>query len=247
MGTIFQKLNYLDGTKGLIRQAINDKGGTLTENNTFRSYADAIAGLPSGGFSFTWDFTQGLTDQDGNHALNMSQVDNHYIQDSTGLHYTEYNRGAILNAYPLSLIDTEIILKCQLTACYNSQRTILKFFGSGQNDGINYVRFQVDSTNMIAVRYTSGNTNENIIQVGQPSADAPLNVDIKIVTKTDFTCDIYLNMSGTYTLIASNVQMFSTQNPQTYTQLLLGSGFLENPWCGTNELIYKSITVKTKD
>lgn len=247
MGTIFQKLNYLDGTKGLIRQAINDKGGTLTEDNTFRSYANAIADLPSGDLSYTWDFTQGLTDQDGGHALDMLQVNNNYVQDSTGLHYTAYNRGAILNAYPLSLIDTEIILKCQITACYTGQRTILKFNGSGTNDGINYVRYQVDSTNMIAVRFTTGSTSQNIVQVGEPSALAPLDVNIKLVTKTDFTCDIYLNMAGTYTLIASNVQMISTQNPQTYTQLLLGSGFLENPWCGTTELIYKSITVKTKD
>ena len=245
MGTIFQKLNYLNGTKGLIRQAINDKGGTLTEDNTFRSYADAITAL-SGGLAYTWDFTQGLTDQDGEHALDMTAPASNYVQNSTGLHYTAYNRGAILNAYPLSLIDVDIILKCQISACYNSQRTILKFVGSGQNDGVNYVRFQVDSINMIAVRYTVGNTSTNIVQVGEPSALAPLDVDIKITTKTDFTCDIYLNIAGTYTLIASSVQMVSTQNPQTYTQLLLGSGFLENPWCGIDELIYKSITVNTK-
>lgn len=58
MGTIYDKLNYLDGTKGLIRDAINDKGGSLTPENTFRSYADAINNIQTGGSLIKADFTQ---------------------------------------------------------------------------------------------------------------------------------------------------------------------------------------------
>ena len=53
MGTIADKLTYLDGTKVAIKDAIVLKGGTVAEGDTFRSYADKIAALPSGGgFSF---------------------------------------------------------------------------------------------------------------------------------------------------------------------------------------------------
>lgn len=39
MGTIADKLVYLDGTKAALRKAINDAGGYLTVDSTFRSYA----------------------------------------------------------------------------------------------------------------------------------------------------------------------------------------------------------------
>lgn len=39
MGTIAEKLAYLNGTKAALRQAINDAGGYLTVDSTFRSYA----------------------------------------------------------------------------------------------------------------------------------------------------------------------------------------------------------------
>lgn len=45
MGTISQKLTYLNGTKGLLKEAINDVGGELTDESTFRSYAEALNGV----------------------------------------------------------------------------------------------------------------------------------------------------------------------------------------------------------
>jgi hypothetical protein len=45
MSTITEKLSYLNGTKSAIKNAIKDKGGVLTENSTFRSYAAAILGI----------------------------------------------------------------------------------------------------------------------------------------------------------------------------------------------------------
>ena len=49
MGTILDKLNKIITTKEAIRTAINSKGGTLTESDTFASYSNAINSLPSGG------------------------------------------------------------------------------------------------------------------------------------------------------------------------------------------------------
>lgn len=43
--SLADKLNYLKTTKGLIKTAINNKGGTLTDDSSFRSYADEINNL----------------------------------------------------------------------------------------------------------------------------------------------------------------------------------------------------------
>ena len=48
MGTTADKLNKVLQTKEAIRTAINNKGGTLTETDTFSSYATAIDNIQSG-------------------------------------------------------------------------------------------------------------------------------------------------------------------------------------------------------
>jgi len=45
MGTIAEKLTYLDETREKIRKGINSIGGNLTNTDTFRSYSDALDGL----------------------------------------------------------------------------------------------------------------------------------------------------------------------------------------------------------
>ena len=49
MGTIEQKLAYLLGTKAAIKDAIRQKGVTVTEEDPFRSYADKIGLIEGGG------------------------------------------------------------------------------------------------------------------------------------------------------------------------------------------------------
>lgn len=48
MGSIADKLEYLRQTKEAIRIAINNKGVTVTENDTFRSYANKIGNITQG-------------------------------------------------------------------------------------------------------------------------------------------------------------------------------------------------------
>ena len=48
MGTMEEKWAYLKQTKALIKQAIVDKGQTVTDDATFRSYAASIANITSG-------------------------------------------------------------------------------------------------------------------------------------------------------------------------------------------------------
>ena len=47
--TIQDKLAYLEETKGLIKEAIIAKGGTVSDEDTFRSYVDKISSIQSGG------------------------------------------------------------------------------------------------------------------------------------------------------------------------------------------------------
>lgn len=49
MGTISEKLTYLEETKELIKQAIVDKGVEVNDTDTFRSYADKISEIEGGG------------------------------------------------------------------------------------------------------------------------------------------------------------------------------------------------------
>ena len=48
MGTINDKLNYLNETKNQIKNAIVEKGVEISETDTFRSYADKISNISAG-------------------------------------------------------------------------------------------------------------------------------------------------------------------------------------------------------
>lgn len=69
MSTIAEKLEYLNGTKTAIREAITAKGVSISDTDAFRSYADKISAISGGsggadtiaGLSLT-DFLGGVTD-----------------------------------------------------------------------------------------------------------------------------------------------------------------------------------------
>ena len=42
MSTIAQKITYLNETKQLLKQSLNDLGAKITDEDTFRSYIDKI-------------------------------------------------------------------------------------------------------------------------------------------------------------------------------------------------------------
>lgn len=48
MGTTADKLSYLSNTKDAIKSAISAKGVSVSERDTFRSYADKISSIASG-------------------------------------------------------------------------------------------------------------------------------------------------------------------------------------------------------
>jgi len=77
MSTIKQKLEYLEETKELIRQAIIDKGILVSLEDTFREYADKINSIPEGGSGIPIH----LVTQEEYDAIQDHGIDFWYIYD----------------------------------------------------------------------------------------------------------------------------------------------------------------------
>ena len=74
MGTITDKLNKLITTKSAIKEAIQNKGVTVTDTDTFASYADKINSITSGG-GHEFDFTVlGYNQEECKDANNIANV-----------------------------------------------------------------------------------------------------------------------------------------------------------------------------
>lgn len=71
MGDINDKLDYLETTKSLIKQAIEDKGVAVSDSDTFRSYATKIANIPSGGMDMINDVATVVTDDYFDNLMTM--------------------------------------------------------------------------------------------------------------------------------------------------------------------------------
>ena len=70
MGTIAQKLTYLEDTKTRIGNAITAKGGSVT-GKTFRQYATEISNLPSGGGGTPIAESVDVSDYTGGTSFNL--------------------------------------------------------------------------------------------------------------------------------------------------------------------------------
>ena len=91
MGTIEQKVDYLKETKQAIRTAIEEKGVSVADTDTFRSYASKIGTISGGGGGTKWyvgDFYSGqmYEGNNGDLFLNTGQTDRGLVlqfQDGT--------------------------------------------------------------------------------------------------------------------------------------------------------------------
>ena len=72
MGTITQKLTYLEDTKTAIGNAITAKGGSVT-GKTFRQYATEIENLPSGGGGTPIAVSKDVSDYTGGTSFNFKE------------------------------------------------------------------------------------------------------------------------------------------------------------------------------
>lgn len=81
MGTIAEKLAYLQGTKEAIKQAIEAKGISVSYATTFRGYADEILKIGGGFRGYTRTRTSGIMPGDGEIAI-MHNADQLMFDDT---------------------------------------------------------------------------------------------------------------------------------------------------------------------
>ena len=70
MGTTADKLEYLQGTKAAIKEAVVSKGVDVPESTTFRAYADKIGEISGGGGPWYQQFVDYLKTEGDKYTLN---------------------------------------------------------------------------------------------------------------------------------------------------------------------------------
>ena len=90
MGDINDKLDYLETTKSLIKQAIQDKGVAVSDADTFRSYATKIANIPSGGMDMINDVAAVVTDNYFDNLMTMITDQGGELTDSNKYATVDY-------------------------------------------------------------------------------------------------------------------------------------------------------------
>jgi len=98
MGTLAEKLDYLADTKEAIKQALIDRGCTISDSDTFRSYVNKLSELPSLPISITAVYTQTVTvkDTDSLDVLRPDLVVTAYYGDGTAKVVTDYTLSGTL-------------------------------------------------------------------------------------------------------------------------------------------------------
>ena len=79
MGTITDKLNKLAETKSAIKTAIVNKGVSISDSDTFASYADKIASISGGGSAHKFDFT--VLGYDNDECNDANEIANYVINN----------------------------------------------------------------------------------------------------------------------------------------------------------------------
>ena len=100
--TIIEKLDYLEGTKTSIKNAIISKGQEVTENDTFRSYAQKIAAIETG-----IDTSDATATAEDIKAGKTAYVDGEKIE---GIHIDE-DLTSVLNAQDEKIAELEAALE----------------------------------------------------------------------------------------------------------------------------------------
>lgn len=141
--SVADKLDYLKETKEAIKSALIDKGVEVSNNDTFRSYAEKISNIPSGGESedtedislFGSIVLPNISDySDSNARENMQNIVSSYttlygndyeLTDEHPLKIKFQNKLTSLAPYGLSGFHC---IKCDFSECHNLEILPEKFF-----------------------------------------------------------------------------------------------------------------------
>ena len=143
MGTVTDKLNYLNETKQQIKQAIINKGQNINDEDTFRSYVEKINNIDSGI----------LTELDANSLLSQLAI---VTNESIPQVYFDEQTGQIYGGY----IDKVFTYDKNLTV------TISGVFINNTIDNIkNPITYPITGSDYIRCGITLTNTSDKTIQL----------------------------------------------------------------------------------
>lgn len=91
MGTLKEKLSYLSETKEAIKQALIKQQVTVTDEDTFRSYADKIAGIEGGGGGSKVISTMPASNAGSINTNNMIETSIHISMETWHIQQIEIN------------------------------------------------------------------------------------------------------------------------------------------------------------
>ena len=104
MSTTADRLNYLENTKLAIKQALTDKGVTVSDSDTFRSYANKIDEIQSGGTQIFYTDEPAPTSPSYNKIINtIKKIDLSQMTEITLGHLFEYCSGLEEIIWPSNL------------------------------------------------------------------------------------------------------------------------------------------------
>jgi hypothetical protein len=182
MGTINDKLTYLNGTKTAIKNAIKEKGVSVSDNDTFRSYANKISAIQTG--SDTSDATATASDilapktaYAGNAKITGTLgTETKTVKSSTSVQTVTPTSGNLINEITVQPIDLE---SKNITPSTSAQ-TITP---SANKDGISQVNVgAVDNT--IDNNIIAGNIKSGVSILGVTGNVIEKNGQSKTVTPT---------------------------------------------------------------
>ena len=154
MGTITDKLNKLAETKSAIKTAIVNKGVSISDSDTFASYADKIASISGGGSAHKFDFT--VLGYDEEECREANEIANILI--ASGYTVEDINKS----------IDYSIQLYTGSVYSLISSNNIQAYFHPKTSDSL--YRYESICKYVPKVSYSSNNLSSatSIIKVGTP-------------------------------------------------------------------------------
>ena len=145
MGTTVEKLNKVLETKEAIRTAINNKGGTLTESDTFSSYSTAIDNIQTGS---------------GENPLQYV-IDNHEGDGKPSCHYLFYFYNGTSLDNVLKSLDFSKVTNMSYMFYQCENLTSIPQLDTSKVTNMSYMFYQCRSLTSIPQLDTSKATNMN--------------------------------------------------------------------------------------
>lgn len=233
MGTITEKMSYLKETKQAIRTAIEEKGVSVADTDTFRSYASKIGTISGGGGGTKWyvgDFYSGqmYEGNNGDLFLNTGQTDRGLVlqfQDGTwnpvgsilgpqGENGVDGTDGSIAPVGSIVIWGSENIpenyLKCEgQTLSREEYASLFNVIGTTFGDGDGTTTFALPDMRNYVVVGMSDDTDINAI--GKKYGEKEHTLTIEEMPSHDHVIHANIpNAGGNGTLILKNAAYWSS-------------------------------------